>query len=235
MEYNIAFCYWGVLRSVNNTHKNHKHMIYEILKEQNISYKIFMHTWSTEDSVHYVWKNKCKQKTDYNSYKLLEPDFYKIDSQEEFLNSINMDNYFYKKTKEWNLQLLKNHLCALASLRHVYNMMESSNLKFKHVVFIRPDAYFVRSPHIEKCLSINQQTMILPNFESFEGYNDRFCMCNFKDAYVYALRLNELAEFRKNEGRIVAEKYLKYVIKNKGIIVQLNNNIKFKLIRPNNI
>jgi len=241
MEYDIAFCYWGLPRAVKYTHENQKKMIYDNIQKQKLSYKIFMHTWSIEGNVQRVWQNNCKEKIDYEEYKLLNPDFYEITSQDDFLKTINMDDYFYKhiweekghnKDGEWIPKLIKNHICALGSLRNVYNMVENSGLKFKHIIFIRPDAYFTEPFQIEKYIPLKDKTIIIPNFDHCEGYNDRFSICNYEDAHIYALRLKDIAEFRKKKGRIVSEKYLRYTLNQHKIMIQKEQNIKFKLANP---
>ena len=88
MEYDIGFCYWGLPRAIKHTYKNHENMVYNKMKEANLSYKIFMHTWSIEGDTQRVRQYNCKEKIDYDEYKLMNPDFYEINSQEEFLTNI---------------------------------------------------------------------------------------------------------------------------------------------------
>jgi len=242
MECDIAFCYWGLPRAVKYTHENQKLNVYDNIQKQNLSYKVFMHTWSIEGDVQRIWQNNCKEKIDYEEYKLLNPDFYEITSQDDFLKTINMDDYFYQdvwenkghgKNGEWLPKLVKNHICALGSLRNVYNMVEKCGIKFKYVIFIRPDAYFTEPFQIEKYLPLKEQTVIIPNVDSCEGYNDRFAICNYEDANIYALRLKDIAEFRKNKGRIVSEKYLRYALNQHKIIIQKEKHIRFKLTGTN--
>ena len=246
MEYDIGFCYWGLPRAIKHTYKNHENMVYNKMKEANLSYKIFMHTWSIEGDTQRVRQYNCKEKIDYDEYKLMNPDFYEINSQEEFLTNINMDDYFYKDiwtTKghcgngEWVEKLVKNHLCALGSLRNVYNMVENAvnekGYKFKYIIFIRPDAYFTQPIQVDKTFPLKENTIVIPNFDHCEGYNDRFAICNYEDANIYALRLKDIAEFRKNKGRIVSEKYLKYTLNNSKLNIKKEGTITFKLTDPN--
>lgn len=247
-EYDIAFCYWGLPRSIKHTYKNHETMVYNKIKEANLSYKIFMHTWSIVGDEQRVRQYNCKEKIDYDEYKLMNPDFYEIAPQEDFLTNINMDDYFYKDVwtakghcgnGEWLQKLVKNHICALGSLRNVYNMVENAvnekGYKFKHVIFIRPDAYFTQPLQLEKILPLKENTIAIPNFDHCEGYNDRFAICNYEDANIYALRLKDIAEFRKNKGRIVSEKYLRYALNQHKIIIKKEGTIQFKLTDPNGI
>jgi len=55
-----------------------------------------MHTWKMKDDIQNVWDRIIPQKIDYTDYKVLSPDFYTIDDEDKFLESINMDTYFYK-------------------------------------------------------------------------------------------------------------------------------------------
>ena len=246
MDYDIAFCYWGLPRAVKYTHENQTKMIYDNMKKNNLSYKIFMHTWSIEGDVQRIWQNNCKEKIDYEEYKLLNPDFYEITSQDDFLKTINMDDYFYQdvwdkkghgQKGEWLPKLVKNHICALGSLRNVYNMVENAvnekGYKFKYIIFIRPDAYFTQPIQVDKMFPLKENTIVIPNFDHCEGYNDRFAICNYEDANIYAERLKDIAEFRKNKGRIVSEKYLKYTLNNSNLDIKKERTITFKLTNPN--
>ena len=246
MDYDIAFCYWGLPRAVKYTHENQTKMIYDNMKKNNLSYKIFMHTWSIEGDVQRIWQNNCKEKIDYEEYKLLNPDFYEITSQDDFLKTINMDDYFYQdvwdkkghgQKGEWLPKLVKNHICALGSLRNVYNMVENAvnekGYKFKYIIFIRPDAYFTQPIQVDKMFPLKENTIVIPNFDHCEGYNDRFAICNYEDANIYAERLKDIAEFRKNKGRIVSEKYLKYTLNNSNLNIKKEGTITFKLTDPN--
>ncbi len=114
-SYDIAICYFGLPRSVKYVYESHKKYIYDVLDDNGISYKKFMHTWKTGDGSQRVWRFKTKEKIDYDEYKLLNPDVYVIESQDEFMNTITMGDYYYEdeRKKEWDKTLLKNHICAL--------------------------------------------------------------------------------------------------------------------------
>jgi len=42
--------------------------------------------------------------------------------------------------------------------------------------------------------------------------NDRFAIMRFESVLWYSHRINRIREFRKHYGRIVSEKYVKYVV-----------------------
>lgn len=94
--------------------------------------------------------NVITAKIDYSEYKLLSPDYYKLDNEDEFLESINMNDYFYKdvwqnighsSNGEWLPKMVSNHLCMLESQKQGFAMVKESILKgdrFKFIIFIRP-------------------------------------------------------------------------------------------------
>jgi hypothetical protein len=233
----IAVCYFGMTRSTKFVYESHKQKLYDILKNNNIDYQIYMHTWETEKNI--IWENPCEIPNDYNEYKLLNPDFYKIERQDDFLKTINFENYFnenlYKTYggdthHEWRPQLILNHLCALESQKRAYNMVIESNIQYNFIIFIRPDVMVLNNFDIN-WLNTNYDIMI-PNTDHHEGLNDRFAMILFNKALKYATRIDEIIDFRKNNGRIVSEKYVKYIVEKYYPNYQLIEFI-MKIIRPN--
>ena len=241
MYYDFAIVYWGLTRSTKKVYKSHFNKIFNILRDNNLTYKIFMHTLKTNDNKQRVWCKINDKNIDYEEYKLLNPDFYKLDNQDNFINTIKMDNFFYKdvwKRKgdsgngEWLPDLLLNHICALKSQKTALEMVENfvkDGNKFKYVMFIRPDVEF-KTPLPIQALD-NKNDIFIPNFDHWEGLNDRFAIIDYNKAYVYGKRIDEMAEFRKRNGRIVAEKYLKFIVKKYKLKLK-KINFCFKLIRP---
>jgi hypothetical protein len=97
-------------------------------------------------------------------------------------------------------------------------------------MFIRPDVSIYDSLPLHQILP-NLDKINIPSFDSNEGYNDRFAIMNYKNAIIYGKRINEIAEFRKNNGRIVSEKYLKFIIHKYNLNVNLIN-FNFVFVRP---
>ena len=232
----IAICYWGMTRSINYTYKSHIQKLYTILKNSNINYDIFMHTWKTENNI--IWEKDCNVPIDYNEYKLLNPNYYQIDMQQDFLNSIIFEDYFNKKiyeeygdnpNGEWRPQLILNHLCALESQKRVFNMVIESKNEYDLILYIRPDVEIMNNFDVN-WLNIDFDIMI-PDYDNFEGLNDRFAILPFKKALKYSTRINEIIEFRKNNGRIVSEKYVKYIVSKYYSNVKTINYI-MQIIRP---
>ena len=242
MSIDFAIVYFGLTRSTRKVYTSHIANIFNILEQNNLSYKKFMHTWKTSDNKQYIWDKIIREPIDYNEYMLLSPDYYKIDSQDDFLNNVNMDNYFYKdawdkkgnsREGEWLVGLVRNHICALESMKRGIEMVEGCMINgdtFKYIMFIRPDIEIKTTLPLNDILS-NQEKITIANFEHYEGYNDRFAIMNYNNACIYGKRIDELADFRKVSGRIVSEKYVKYIIDKYNLQVNFIN-FNFDIIRP---
>jgi hypothetical protein len=244
MSKKIAIVYFGLLRTLEKVHESHINNIYKILSENNIEYKIFVHTWKTKNDEQKIWDKTINVKQNYKQIELLNSYKNKIDDQEIFEKDLKFSDYFYKdifdsqgsnhskNNGEWIPQLIKNHLCALESLKRGYNMVETDEIDFDYVMFIRPDALLEHKFPINTMdfLDKNENGILVPNFGNHTGVNDRFAVTNYKYSKFYATRINELAEFRKNHGKILSEKYTGYIINkyfNKHII-----DFKFTCLRP---
>lgn len=234
----VAFLYFGMPRSLNMVYQTHFENIFNIFKNNNINYDIFIHTWKTDKNR--VWNKDISAPINYEDYNLLTPNYYKIDNQDEFLESIDFSDYFYKdiydskgdsKDGEWIPELIRNHLCALESQRRVTEMMYESNNNYDYVIYIRPD-YTINNPFDVKIFNIiGDKTIVIPKDDSNEGYNDRFAIMSYDMAKFYGYRIKELKDFRKNNGRIVSEKYVKYIIDKYFDNIE-QKDISLTIVRP---
>ena len=103
--------------------------------------------------------------------------------------------------------------------------------KFKFVMFIRPDVTLQNDLPILTITTANPDMVHIPNHSHYEGTNDQFAIMNYEYADLYANRIDELAEFRKNHGRIVGEKYCKFIITKYGM--KMNEiDLQYTITRP---
>ena len=224
-----AICYFGLTRSVKECHSSHHENIHKVLEACGEPYDIFLHTWELPDGIQKVWNRVQNARIDYDEYKLLNPKYFKRDKQEDFLKTLDFDKYYYKDQAqlygqsgrgEWIPDLVRNHLCALESQRRVFEMVQQTQKtqhetqKYDTVLIVRPDSLitsFFPYESVNKFLKENEKGIVIPEFDKFEGYNDRFAVLNYASAEKYCSRINEIAEFRKTHGRITSEKYVKYI------------------------
>ena len=206
-----ALIYQGIPRSINYTYLSHETYVKNCLKKLNIEPLTYIHFWRTKNNKQKLWDKPVKNPLNNELYKLLKPDFYQTDSQELFLENLNFENFFYKYDKaEWCPNLLKNHLCSLESTKRCFNLVKASGVTPDYIFFLRPDALFKNAIVNDidiNTLNCHPNSVLIPSFASFEGYNDRFAALNYKGSDHYFERINYAKEFRKTNGRIVAEKF----------------------------
>ena len=211
-----------------------------------------MHTWKTDYNV--FWGEISDIPIDYEEYKLLSPKeiinkeiHYKIENQDLFLESIYFPNYFDIELffqfggdcpiGEWRPELIRNHLCALESQKRVTQMCLESNQIYDYVLYIRPDVEIEAPFPVHQLNTIHQKTLEhlypigIPDDNHFSGYNDRSAIVPFSSCEKYGKRIDEIVEFRRNEGRIVSEKYTKYIVDKYFSHIEFLN-FPFKIIRP---
>ena len=88
-------------------------------------------------------------------------------------------------------------------------VIESNNL-YDFILYIRPDVSIINKFNINW---LNESfDIMIPNKDHNEGLNDRFAIIPFNKSSKYSTRIDEIIDFRKNNGRIVSEKYVKYII-----------------------
>jgi hypothetical protein len=231
-------------RSVRIIHDAHKNQIFDIFKNNQVEYDVYMHTWKTAQNFIWGvdWNSTRNIPNDYNEYRLLNPSYYEIDEQDEFLNTVNFSNYFKQELYdtygdhpdyEWRPELIRNMICALESQKRVTQMCIDSQKKYDFVLYIRPDVDIYTPFLLEWFDLVKTGEIALTNesYRHFEGYNDKFALMRFDDCLLYSNRLEWLKSYRDTNGRIVAEKYLKYIVEKNFSNVHFVN-MTVRLIRP---
>lgn len=240
----VAICYWGMTRSTRFVHHAHKSQMFDIFKNNQVDYDVYMHTWKTSKNMVWGvdWTATRNIPNDYNEYKLLNPTHYEFDDQDEFLKTIQFSDYFKKELYdtygdhpdyEWRPELIRNMICALESQKRVTQISIDSQKKYDFMLYIRPDVDIYTPFLIDWFDLVKPGEIALTNesYRHFEGYNDKFALMRFGDCKLYADRLDGLKSYRDTKGRIVAEKYLKYVIEKNFSNVHFVN-MTVRLIRP---
>jgi len=240
-EYDFAIIYFGLTRCIKKTYSTHINKVFNVLDNNKLTYKKFMHTWNTNNGISDVLNKDNGTISQYNidllEYNLLQPDYYTIDNENDFIDNVNINDYFYQdvwdklgdcEKGESRLINVSHHLCMLESQKRGLKMVQDTNYKFKYVMFIRPDLTILDDFPLDK---IKLHKINIPNVDHHGGFNDRFAVMNYQNSFIYGQRINELLEYRKNIGRVHPESYLKYIINKYKILVnQINFN--FNITRP---
>jgi len=229
----IAICYWGLVRTLREVLPSQKQYLYSELDNAGIQYDVFFHTWYTNKNR--VWSCEMEQPIEYDAIDLIQPLKKQIDFQSEFLKHINFSDYFYEWSDyEWLPELVLNHLCGIESQKRCCQLCLDSGNQYDYIMFLRPDALLTNRLPVENIFNSKfiDNMIILPNFNHWEGFNDQFAILKADQVVPYSHRIDELAEFRKSNGRIVAEKYVKYIVDRHNYLPK-EVDFKFDLLRPN--
>jgi len=235
----VAICYYGMTRSTRHVYKSHVENLFSILKSNGIDFDTYIHTWKVKQG-NRIWQTVTSIPIDYEEYKLLNPTSYVLDDQDIFTESINFPDYFYKdiydtvghcSDGEWLPGLVLNHLCALESQKRVTNMCIDSGNKYDAIIYIRPDVRIQTPFSVDWFNHIKTDSIVIPDSDHWEGLNDRFAIVSQDSCRKYGQRIDEIKEFRKTNGRIVSEKYVKYIItKHFKTFIQIP--FKMEIVRP---
>lgn len=237
----IAICFWGLTRSLKYTIKN----IEQVLDRLRIFGDIttFMHTYTLDRpyvNYHGLENNILLDK---DEYKLLNPDYFVFDKQEQIEIQLNLKDYHsmpdpYKTSI--NYQTVDNFVLAMYSLKRVTDLMLRHNKikQFDYVVFMRPDVKWENPEQLKKKYfdRIEENMIQVPYFQrprhAKEGctwVNDRFAICNVDVAKVYGRRFNHMMAYSKVKP-LHSETFLWDVLTKYGIKI-IEINICFNRVR----
>jgi hypothetical protein len=127
---NIAICFYGLCRSTNYTIESINKCIFEALKNLHFNYDVYLHTYKLTTSYTNLRNNEENIMLDNDLYKLLNPNVYKIDDQDDIKKTDSlMFNKYRSKGDPWSndFKSLDNLILGLYSLYQVTQLWKNSN------------------------------------------------------------------------------------------------------------
>lgn len=217
----VAICSWGICRSTDYTIESIEHNIFNPLRNADIEYDIYLHTYNLYKPYENVRSGEYNIQMKNTLWKLLKPIASCIENQEDIDNILQLEKYriYGSPWKEdYKFQTLNNHVRALWSLKQVTDLWSNSGIQYDAIIYIRPDVRFMIPIKIEWLTTILPNSIVLPNFQMIGGVNDRFAIIKPGTAKVYGSRFNGALEYSKSH-QLHSELYLSSVLKNRGIII----------------
>ena len=210
----IALCFWGLTRSLKYTIESIKKYIFEPLKKAGIEYDIYLHTYYLEGLYCNEFGKEYDIKLDVNEYKLLNPDYVKIDNQDKVIEKIDFTKYNHKKGRKevhYNRQTHNNAILGLYSMREATKMIKENNKKYDFIFFLRPDMKYLREFNPRWFLLTKNIKVLTTRFGKSGGYNDRMFVGNYQQGLVFGQALDYLEEYIK-DNIFVAEPFIKWLV-----------------------
>lgn len=232
---NIALCFWGITRSLSITCPSIDKNILQVLKDNNIDYHIFMHTYKL-DYINSPRNGGEKNiEANFEEYTLLcndvNPHTFKYHDQNKIEKRLNCEQY-YTQPDPWgnNYSSAKYFILSQFSKKQATVMMKQSHEQFDAVVFLRPDVKYI-DPFPVDCLNqLDDKTCFFPNWHLYGrgGYkvNDRFQMTNKKLAEKIGMSFDMLLTFSKT-NKIHSETFMSHICQNHAIQCKYIDNYIF--------
>jgi len=182
----IAIGFWGITRSLKYTIHSFEERILRVLKENNINYAIFMHTYKVNSHANNPLSNESSTTMDINEYKLLNPLQIEIDDEDEVKEKLNFNKY-RSHWDPWqsNYRNVDNFIWAMYSKQKLCKMIKNSKIEFDYVMILRPDVKYLDNFDISFLRYVNNDTMCVPNFHVHTNINDRFFIMNYSNLSLY--------------------------------------------------
>jgi hypothetical protein len=170
-------CYWGLIRGFKypDTLESHRKCIWNVLKDQGYETDIVMHTYNKE--------------FDFQAFNIDNLKYFVIEDDPVITNriipkikDINMPVYF---SEEHRTGLFK----CWHSQQHLHDYVKPIKEQYDIMITLDIAQYFV-SPIPNNIKDMDMNTLFLSKFESFEGYNPRFCMSNLENGLFFLNKFN---------------------------------------------
>lgn len=243
----VALCFFGLVKNITPDHvaSISTHVIQPLRAAGLTHIQAFVHTHilSTISNPRNKEVNEALYQTE--SLRLLKTLPHVVFTNVQLSNpitTVDVDSYFspiehyLKHGDPWpeNPQVsLRMYFRQLDSLNQVTQMLQASGKIFDLVCFLRPDVYFETPLEVADITALRtaNNTLGIPSWHSYSGYNDRFTIGKQPAAIVYGSRIRGIRAYAAHR-RPHAESYLKHVLDSNRIAVR-PLGIRFHRVRAN--
>lgn len=233
----VALCFWGICRSTHLTIESIQTHIFDALKQQNIEYDIFCHTYRIDHEYTNLRADEIKCMLHNDNWTLLNPTKGFVENQDEVDQRLQLPSY-RKKGDPWGgdtncipYATLDNHIRALWSLHQVCLLVEKTKNVYDYVVFLRPDVAYLQPLKEDYFHKATNTTIVIPDFHHFYGSNDRFAICTPFVASIYGHRFLHAHTYSLKK-QLHAEAFLTDTLKVAGIQIH-PIPFRFRRVRAN--
>lgn len=233
-KHRVAVCFFGLTRSLDYTLDSIKKNILSPLEQSNIEYDIILHSYNLKS----IKSKRSGENNKLNTqeWNKLNPDYVKIDNQDEFDKSYNYE-YIKSFGDAWdtNFENTINLIRQLNSLKNVWKLAETSKSTYDSYLFIRPDLKYTTKLDINQVKEASTQinSIYIPTWHNWDGVNDRMALGCYNTIKIYANRLDNISDYLETtKNPLHAEKFLKFLLNKYNIEIKELNLIG-KRVRSN--
>lgn len=207
----VAVCFFGIIRSLEYNFDSIERNILDPARRLG-EVTIYTHIYNLRE-VH-NFRSGEKGKTDFDRYDMLRSDWLEIEEPGLCLEKWNFSQVSLMGDA-WGdgYSSLKNLIHQLNSLHAVTAAAVAGGADV--FVFARPDLMYHDSleRHISYALRRMSNVILLPKWQEYGGYNDRFSICcGMQAAMTYGFRIEKIERFCEIYGAVHSERLLKFAI-----------------------
>jgi len=223
----IAFCFWGLTRSLKYNMKSIQQNIFDVLTANGDTYDIFIHTYAVRRPYSNPRAKEIDIKLDNNEYMRLNPTKYKVEDLKIVDHKIGFDQYKTKGNpfKSKSEQTFRNQIRAMWSLKQVTSMWKEGD--YSAVVYLRPDMRYP-CPIRPEWLKV-KDAILIPDFhrhtengDKEKAVGDRFAIGPPHIMKLYGNRFDEALEYSKIK-QLHSETFLEDMLSKHKIKIELIN------------
>ena len=204
--------YGLVHRSLKYTYESIEKNIINVLKENNIDYDLYIHTFDNKTSNTKWGKIEEEIPINIDDIKLFNTNNISISNEDYFNNKYDFKK-LYKNGDIWknNFSSLHNAIRELYSIKELYKMINSD---YDLYIFTRADLFFENKLDINFILTNFKNNILftLPYGKCNGNINDLLTICDKDSIKIIANRLDFCVEYVENGYIFWTEGLLKYLV-----------------------
>jgi hypothetical protein len=229
----IALCFWGICRSTDITIDSIENNIFNVLKQNNIEYDVYLHTFTMYRPYTNERAKEFSLDLKNTIWKLLKPTEHIIEHQDLIDTKLHFEKYRtcgnpWKDDCE-SFSTLDNVVRSLYSLKKVTELWSKNSAKYDAIIYLRPDVLFIAPLEIQWLKNLQPNCILIPNFHLTENCNDRFAIGKPNTMKIFGNRFDDAYEYSLTKI-LHSERYLSYIIQKNNIQI-IHIPFIFKRIR----
>jgi hypothetical protein len=244
----VAICFFGLMRSLHYTKQSLQTHIFDILREHDIAYDVFLHTYHL-NAISNSRSREFNISLNNNEWKRLFPLRSAID-ENDVIESTVVDPLLpglLRHGDPWRERgphtSMRNLIKQFHSLRRVTELWSNRTAEYQLVFYLRPDVWYFNDLNISDvwaALSVASSESVaasdsiyVPRFHSWGGVNDRFAFGSPRTMALYGSRIVDATNYSLSKP-MHPETFLSDLLAEHHIATN-HTDILFERVRSNGV
>lgn len=209
----VAFVCYGLPRSLHYTFKSLRQQIISPLLQHGVSVDVYVHSYVHDGPISNSRSSEHNVTLDNEEWRLLDPFAYSVEHAQVVRNSqVRLVQELMEFGDSWkdSFSSLERYLLAMHSAERAIDQMKNRRVKYDGLVLTRGDLLFLDPIDLELfARAVRSMNVVVPNWQSWQGLNDRFMFGNTDSVVLFANRGRSALEFCMTTGESFhSEKFL---------------------------